>query len=132
MCGDTVVGERARVVIQWNTTIIIPFAHLHSRGFIPPVKKGEKEPNAKTKLTGDAYQRALKESMVAMWNKIDVEGKAKFEYEIYNGVEYHPFNPTDMSIVDYKGRFTSKNRKLWEGANHRGFYYQSKWEKRTK
>ena len=96
------------------------------------MKKGESEPRGKTKWKGSAYKKVLKQSMLSMWDINYVAGKKKFEGEIYNGVEYRPFKPSDMSIVSYKGRATARNRKDWEGKNYRGFYYQSKWEQRLK
>ena len=91
------------------------------------MKKGESEPTWKTKYTGDHYKAELKRSMYSMWNLHNIEGRKKFEGETYDGVEFRPFKPVDMSIVDYKGRFTPSTREKWQTANYRGFYYQSKW-----
>ena len=85
------------------------------RGTIPPLHKGESYPSdAKVITDENVFNSELYKGLKCMWNVKDADGNPKKPGECYLGVVYEPFKPSDMSIVDYRGRMTSENLAKFE------------------
>ena len=85
-----------------------------NRGTIPPLKKQEKYPKNAHLLNGLDFDIALYKSLKSMWNTKDANGSPKVPGRQYLGVQFQPFKPEDMSIVNYSGRYTRRNLTTFE------------------
>ena len=99
------------------------------RGAIPPKRKGEEYPPGTKLLSGIDFKTSLYQGLKSMWNVHDDKGADKVSGQKYNGTEFKPFKPEDMSIVDYRGRHTRENlakferKRLNSVSHHNVFSY---------
>lgn len=88
---------------------------ISNRGTIPPLPKGRNYPSdAKLITDTNTFKTELYKGLKVMWNTKDDDGNPKKPGQSYHGIEFEPFKPWDMSIVEYRGRMTSENLSKFE------------------